>query len=100
MHAQSQTCSLRAWSGERPGEAGTRAGHLVMKRLVAILLLWAPLAAFADTFNATLAGRLDAKLLRQIRTELKTMRTIMREQLAREEIETGSYLRASGLMVY
>ena len=47
-----------------------------------------------ERFNATVKGTLDAKQMKQVRTEMKTMRETMRKQLQNDEIETSSYLQA------
>lgn len=44
--------------------------------------------------EAAAAGRLDAKLLKQVRTELTSLREDIRIQYQREEIESASYYRA------
>jgi hypothetical protein len=44
--------------------------------------------------DAATAGTLDGKMMKQVRTELKTMREDMRSQLQKDEIETSSYLQA------
>jgi hypothetical protein len=45
-------------------------------------------------YDATADGKLTPKLMNEVRTELKTMRADMRARLAKEEIETSSYLQA------
>jgi hypothetical protein len=43
--------------------------------------------------DAVVAGKLTPTLMKQVRTEMKTMREVMRQQLAKDEIETSSYLQ-------
>ena len=47
-----------------------------------------------EAVETTATGKLTPKLMKDVRTEMTAMRTRMREQLKKEEIETSSYLRA------
>lgn len=43
--------------------------------------------------DAAAAGKLNPKLMKEVRTTMKDMRQKMRDQLQKDEIETSSYLR-------
>jgi hypothetical protein len=46
-----------------------------------------------QAYSAAAGGTLTAKLMKEVRTELKTMRQDMRDRLQKDEIETSSYLQ-------
>jgi Peptidase C1-like family len=46
-----------------------------------------------QAYSAAADGKLTPKLMRDVRTEMKTMRETMRTQLQKEEIETSSYMQ-------
>lgn len=46
-----------------------------------------------QAYGAAATGKLTPKLMKDVRTEMKTMRDTMRTQLQKEEIETSSYLQ-------
>jgi len=46
-----------------------------------------------QAYSAAAAGKLTPKLMKDVRTEMKTMRETMRTQLQKDEIETASYMQ-------
>jgi aminopeptidase C len=47
-----------------------------------------------EAYTAAAAGKLTPKLMKQVRTEMATMRQTLRDQCQKEEIDTSSYLQA------
>jgi hypothetical protein len=47
-----------------------------------------------DAYNAAATGKLTPKLMKQVRTEMATMRQTLRDQCQKEEIDTSTYLQA------
>ena len=47
-----------------------------------------------EAYNAAATGKLTPKLMKQVRTEMGTMRQTLRDQCQKEEIDTSSYLQA------
>jgi hypothetical protein len=46
-----------------------------------------------QAYSAAATGKLTSKLMKDVRTEMKSMRETMRTQLQKDEIETSSYLQ-------
>jgi hypothetical protein len=47
-----------------------------------------------EAYTAAASGKLTPKLMKDVRTEMKTMRETLRKQCQNDEIETSSYLQA------
>jgi len=47
-----------------------------------------------EAYSAAAAGKLSPKLMKDIRTEMKTMRETLRTQCQKDEIDTSTYLQA------
>lgn len=47
-----------------------------------------------EAYSAAASGKLTPKLMKDVRTELKTMRETLRKQVQTDEIDTSSYLQA------
>jgi hypothetical protein len=50
--------------------------------------------SLATAYQAAVDNTLDPKIMKQVRTDMKTLREDMRQRLAKDEIETRSYLQA------